>query len=147
MQSSGCKRVRLPLGVVLTLWGGLLFAPASASADCAHYVVAKHDSAQLLGSLEGRIFAEAVGSIQQLPGDPLKPASPCPGGICSRGPTLPITPAPDRVTFDHWGLLAAGCLSDGAGAVERVVAQHLVRPVGFAQAIFHPPRHPISVSI
>jgi hypothetical protein len=136
------RRVGLRASVFITLWSGMLFAPRAVHAECSHYVVFKNDPAQLLATLEQRVFSDASGQGQSDPRDipNSNRPSPCPGGMCSQGPTLPLAPGPDPVMIDPWGLLASQGVLDGAGTADCPVREESVRPLGFRLAIFHPPR-------
>jgi hypothetical protein len=133
-------RLVLRAGVVLTLWAGLLVAPRVAQAECAHYVVSKNDPVHLFATLEQKVFEDASGQAAQEPRDSSNRPSPCPGGMCSQGPTLPLAPAPDPVRIDQWDLLTAQRLLDGPGAAFCLPREESARPTGFRLAIFHPPR-------
>jgi hypothetical protein len=141
MHSTNRKRWAGPrLGVIVTLWVVVLLAPRPARADCAHYAVSRDDPHQLLAGLENRVFVDANGPSGQDPFDHAKGPSPCPGGICSQGPTLPLAPAPDPVHVENWGLLAAQHLFNGPGDAACGIDHSGVPPLPCHLGIFHPPR-------
>jgi hypothetical protein len=131
-------------GVVLTLWACLIAAPKAVQADCAHYVISSKDPGRSLAALELKIFADAIGQPEQDPRDASNRPSPCPGGICSRGPDLPLAPAPDPVLIHQWGFLAAHGFPDGPKAASCPGREESVRPIGFRLTVFHPPRLHVS---
>src|SRR6202023_2711633 len=95
-------------------------------------------------TLEQKVFAETIDQTGQGSHGPARSPSPCPGGICSQGPTLPLAPAPDPVLLDQWGLLAAPGIFNGPETVTCTVGAEPEQPIGFPHSVFHPPRLHVS---
>jgi hypothetical protein len=117
--------VRRSPGVLAALLAGLLCGPAAARAGCDHR--------PFLGDGPGEV---------KLPGDPAKPAAPCQGPGCSRGPSqAPATPpAPAPREVKPGAAQAVGPLPADAGPASRLYPLPCLSPVRHTADIFHPPR-------
>jgi hypothetical protein len=126
-------------GVLAALLAGALSAPSDARAGCDHR--------PFLGDGPGGItLPNDVASPPRHAPDGTKPATPCQGPGCSRGPSqapaTPPAPAP-RELKPSWALVP-GAPPAEAGPAGRLYPLPSPSPVRHAAAIFHPPR-PASV--
>jgi len=126
--------------LMLLAWG--LAAPISVEAGCAYYVVSKaHLSATGLVDLEQQLLAGTISaSADAAPGEPSNRPAPCPGGLCSQSPRLPLAQAPPTTYFEQWGLHALAFLLADTRPVMVFSLDEIVRPENLGISIFHPPR-------
>ena len=139
--------VRLGCGALIALWAATLATPGTARAGCAHYVVSGARSLD-----EATRWELLLVSGQVVPTSAAMPAglparrSPCPGGICSRGPELPLAPAPSAPwSIEHWGCLLDDSLADDPDRPEWLVEPPAHPPLPPAQDLDRPPRASISL--
>lgn len=142
----GCMRRRTPWRwarpccgalVLLCIWG--LGAPSPARAECAHYVK------PVGGALDQAVQLELLSRVKSLTEPISLPVSerrsPCPGGICSRGPILPLAPAPPApAVLNQWGLLLAAWRHIEPDKPLHATEAPLRLPEGPCTSIDHPPR-------
>jgi hypothetical protein len=135
MNSSAAARGLRLAGWGLPILAVLCCAPSVARASCGDYVVTRTAQADQAMADGHRPAAGAPA-----PADPRKR---CHGPHCSRGPAVPLAPAPTVAppAPQEWGWLARGpdFAAPGRGALPfDSSCQH---PVRLASSIFHPPRH------
>jgi hypothetical protein len=115
-------------GVLAAFLAGALCAPSAARAGCEHRPFLP----------DGRAEALPQGATT----DSTKPAAPCNGPACSRGPSqapgVPPAPAPRKLK-PAWAFLAE-LFPDEAGPGGRLDPSPSPSPVRRATSIFHPPR-------
>jgi hypothetical protein len=127
-------------GLLLAALAALLLAPVAARAGCGDYVV--------IGGKPPAVAQPdlhppaASPQAEHAPALPPGGHAPCPGPLCSRGPTpLPLPPAPPAPSpAEKWdGTLLPPSLAD-TEPVAWLADDDTARPVRRGSGIYHPPR-------
>jgi hypothetical protein len=120
---------------------------APARASCSHLVNSRTDHALLPSFLQGTNSDQAGGPAgPMVPNDPPQAPRRCQGALCSGSPAVPAAPSGlIRIGGDLWALSAAMPGSALPGPTVLACTTSDLRPIGRAVAIFHPPRHILSL--
>jgi hypothetical protein len=111
-----------------------LLAPAEARAGCSSHV-SRSDA-----NGEAAHFRLLLGS-GRLPDSRTPRTPPCSGPMCSRGPLLPLAPAPATpVRVESWGCLLISIVTFDVGSVPLPIDEGIRLPAHPGSSIFHPPR-------
>jgi hypothetical protein len=121
-------------GVLMALLAWSVLAPDVARAGCAHEGISLSRPDGYFEHLSRAGALPAPAERDDRPG-------PCPGGICSRAPTIPAAPVLAPPTpVESWACLAPVPPLPIPGPGASIFDEIPVLPIRSGPAIFHPPR-------